>query len=79
MFFCLTKFILTICNFKDGVITASSFDIADSNVAAVSLDGNSLKIKGSAQGTVKASVKSSDGNTHEFVITVRKTAGNSWM
>lgn len=62
----------------DGV-TASSYEVVDSNIAAVVLEGNSLKVTGTAVGTTKASVTDSNGNTQEFVITVRKSSGNGWM
>ena len=64
--------------YKDGV-TASSYDVVDSNIAAVVLEGNSLKVTGTAVGTTKASVTDNNGNTQEFVITVRKSSGNGWM
>ena len=51
----------------------------DSSIAAVSLDNNQLKVKGTKVGTTKASVTNSDGKTQEFVITVRKATGNGWM
>lgn len=64
--------------FVDGV-SATTFDVANSTVAAVSLEGQKLVIKGTAEGRTTASVKSSDGKTHEFIITVRKAAGNGWL
>lgn len=66
--------------YNDGV-TAASFDVVDSNIAAVELEDNflSLKVSGTAVGTTKASVTDSNGNTQEFVITVRKSSGNGWM
>lgn len=64
--------------YKEGV-NAASFDIVDSNIAAVKLEGNSLEVKGTSVGTTKASVTDSNGDTQEFVITVRKTSGNGWM
>lgn len=60
-------------------VTATDFNVVDSNVAAVSLKDNKLTVKGTKVGMTKASVTSSDGNTQEFVITVRKTTGNGWM
>ena len=64
--------------YNDGV-TASSYEVVDSNIAAVVLEGNSLKVTGTAVGTTKASVTDNNGNTQEFVITVRKSSGNGWM
>lgn len=64
--------------YDDGV-TASGYDVVDSNIAAVSLEGNVLIVTGTAVGTTKASVTDSNGNTQEFVITVRNSAGNGWM
>ena len=60
-------------------VTATEFNVVDSSIAAVSLDNNQLKVKGTKVGTTKASVTSSDGKTQEFVITVRKATGNGWM
>lgn len=64
--------------YKEGV-SAVSFDIIDSSVSAVAIEGNLLKVKGTAVGTTKASVTDSEGNKQEFAITVRKTTGNGWM
>lgn len=64
--------------YNDGV-TASSYDVVDSNIAAVVLENNSIKVTGTAVGITKASVTDSNGNTQEFVITVRKSSGNGWM
>lgn len=60
-------------------VTATEFNVVDSSIAAVSLDNNQLKVKGTKVGTTKASVTNSDGKTQEFVITVRKATGNGWM
>lgn len=60
-------------------VTVTEFNVADSNIAAVSLEGNKLTVKGTKVGTTKASVTNSEGTTQEFVITVRKTTGNGWM
>lgn len=60
-------------------VTATTFDVTDSNIAAVALEGQKLVVKGTAEGRTTANVKSSDGKTHEFIITVRKTAGNGWL
>lgn len=60
-------------------VSATDFNVTDSNVAAVSLQNNKLTIKGTKVGMTKASVTSSDGKTQEFVITVRKTTGSGWM
>ena len=64
--------------FVEGV-TATSFDVTDSRIAAVSLDGQKLTVKGTAEGRTTASVTSSDGKTHAFIITVRQAAGNGWL
>lgn len=64
--------------YADGV-TATSFEVVDNSVAAVSLENNVLTVKGTAAGTAKASVTDSNGNTQEFVITVRDSAGSGWM
>lgn len=60
-------------------VSATDFNVTDSNVAAVSLQNNKLTIKGTKVGMTKAFVTSSDGKTQEFVITVRKTTGSGWM
>lgn len=64
--------------YKEGV-TATGTDIADSSVAAVAIEGNLLKVKGTAVGTTMASVTDSEGNTQEFAITVRAASANGWM
>lgn len=64
--------------FAEG-ITATTHDVTESSIAAVSLEGQKLVIKGTAEGRTTATVKSSDGKTHEFIITVRKSAGNGWL
>ena len=60
-------------------VTATEFNVVDSSIDDVSLNNNQLTVKGTKVGTTKASVTSSDGQTQEFVITVRKAIGNGWM
>lgn len=64
--------------FAEGV-SVSDYDVENSNVAAVSVEGNLLKIKGTRAGITNATVTSSDGKVHTYVITVRDNAGESWM
>lgn len=60
-------------------VTVTEFNVVDSSIAAVSLEGNKLTVKGTKVGVTKASVTNSEGATQEFVITVRKATGNGWM
>lgn len=54
--------------------------IADTAVATASMEGAKLTVRGLKAGTTKASITSSKGETHNFNITVRKTAnGNGWL
>lgn len=64
--------------FKEGV-TATDFDVIDSSIAAVELANNCLTVKGVKMGVTKASVEDSDGNKHDFTITVSLSTGNGWM
>lgn len=64
--------------FAEG-ITATTYDVTENSVASANLEGQELVIKGTAEGRTTAYVKSSDGKTHEFIITVRKSAGNGWL
>lgn len=64
--------------YNDGV-TATEYDVVDSNIAAVTLENNVLTVTGTAVGTTKASVTDSNGNKQEYIITVRKSTGSGWM
>ena len=61
--------------FLGGETLTYTVSIADTAVATASMEGAKLKA-----GTTKASITSSKGETHNFNITVRKTAnGNGWL
>lgn len=54
--------------------------IDDTSVATATMDGAKLLVKGLKIGVTKASVSASNGETHPFNITVRKSAsGNGWL
>ena len=66
--------------FLGGETLTYTVSIADTAVATASLEGAKLTVRGLKAGTTKASITSSKGETHNFNITVRKTAnGNGWL
>ena len=66
--------------FLGGETLTYTVSIADTAVATASMEGAKLTVKGLKAGTTRASITSSKGETHNFNITVRKTAnGNGWL
>lgn len=66
--------------FLGGETLTYTVSIADTAVATASMEGAKLTVRGLKAGTTKASITSSKGETHNFNITVRKTAnGNGWL
>lgn len=54
--------------------------VSDTSVASAVMNGRLLKVKGLKVGTTTASIQASNGVTHAFNITVRKSAnGNGWL
>lgn len=66
--------------FADGDSQTYSVTISDTSVAECSADGKNLVFKGLAAGQTDAVIKSSGGESFDFVITVREGAnGNGWL
>ena len=66
--------------FKGGESLTYTATVENSEIATVKVEGNKLVITGVKAGQTKASVKASNSETHEFVITVRKSAdANGWL
>ena len=66
--------------FVSGESLSYEVTIDDQSVASCEKSGSKLIFKGLKAGATKASVRASNGQTHEFNITVRSTAnGNGWL
>ena len=66
--------------FLGGETLTYTVSIADTAVATASMEGAKLTVRGLKAGTTRASITSSKGETHNFNITVRKSAnGNGWL
>ena len=66
--------------FKNGDTLTYTVQIADAAIAAASMEGPKLKVKGLATGATGATISASDGTVQSFVITVRKGANdNGWL
>ncbi|MBE6208435.1 MAG: peptidase S8 [Rikenellaceae bacterium] len=66
--------------FKNGGQLTYQVTIADSSVAACRMANGILYFQGLAAGSTKASIHTSNGQSQEFVITVRRAAGgNGWL
>lgn len=66
--------------FVSGETLSYDVIISDQSVATCEKQGSKLLFKGLKQGSTKASVKASNGQMHEFNITVRSSAnGNGWL
>ena len=66
--------------FKDGDNKTYTVTIDNTSVASCESKGNRLVFKGLAAGQTSASVKSSDGTSQNFTVTVRNTANsNGWL
>lgn len=66
--------------FVGGEKLSFEITIADGAVASCEKQGAKFVFKGLKSGATKASVKASNGETHEFVITVREGAtDNGWL
>lgn len=66
--------------FEGGDNLSFEVTITDGTVASCQKQGEKYIFKGLKSGSTKASVKASNGETHDFVITVRKGAtDNGWL
>jgi hypothetical protein len=66
--------------FVDGENLTYEISIADGSVATYQENGAKIVFKGLKVGSTKASVTASNGETHNFIITVRDGAnGNGWL
>lgn len=66
--------------FVNGQTLTYQIQISDQSIATGAINGSKATFKGLKQGVTKATIKSSAGETHSFVITVRKNANdNGWM
>lgn len=66
--------------FENGETLTYQITIADSSIASQQQKGEKVIFKGLKSGSTKASVKASNGETHDFTITVREGAtDNGWL
>ena len=66
--------------FIDGEKLSFTVTVADTSVATAEIDKGKMIVKGLVAGQTSATIKTSDGNVNDFVITVRKgAAGNGWL
>lgn len=66
--------------FEGGDNLSFEVTITDGSIASCQKQGEKYIFKGLKSGSTKASVKASNGETHDFVITVRKGAtDNGWL
>ena len=66
--------------FKDGEKLSFEVTIADATVASCQKQGAKMIFKGLKNGSTQASVKASNGEIHNFIITVREGAGDKgWL
>ena len=63
--------------FVDGESLTYTVTVADTNVATCKKEGANLVFSGLCVGSTKATIKASNGEEQEFVITVRKS--NGWL
>ena len=66
--------------FANGSKLTFTVEISGTEIASCSVSGKNLVFKGHKEGQTPAIVKSSDGNSFDFIITVRRGAeGNGWL
>jgi hypothetical protein len=66
--------------FEGGDKLSYEISIANGSVASFEKQGAKVIFKGLKSGSTKASVKASNGETHDFTITVREGAtDNGWL
>jgi hypothetical protein len=66
--------------FIGGETMTYSVEIADPNIASCNADGSRLIFKGLTSGATTASITASNGTTHNFTITVRRSASSDgWL
>ena len=65
--------------FKNGG-NSYTVTIADTEIASCTADGSKLVFQGKKAGQTSASIKSANGESFNFTITVRNSAnGNGWL
>ena len=66
--------------FENGASQTYTVNISDGSVASCNADGKNLVFKGLKEGQTSATVKASNGESFDFIITVRMgAAGNGWL
>lgn len=66
--------------FADGESLTYTVDIVDTSVASCTAVGPKLRFTGLKEGTTMVSIRTSNGTTQAFCITVRRNAsGNGWL
>lgn len=66
--------------FKNGDSLTYTVTVSDNSVATCDASGKTLVFKGLKEGQTSAVIKASDGQTFDFIITVRQGAnGNGWL
>ncbi len=66
--------------FLEGEQLTYTVSVADPSVASVSIEEGKLIVSGTKVGSTAAAITASNGQTHDFTITVRKNAnGNGWL
>ena len=66
--------------FENGVSLTYTVNISDNSVASCKAEGKTLVFKGLKEGQTSADVKASNGESFDFIITVRKGAAeNGWL
>ena len=71
---------LNLASYFEGVNLVYTCSVADANVAAVSVEGTTLTVKGLATGSTTLTVTGADGKSQTATIMVRKNASDKgWM
>lgn len=66
--------------FKNNSSLAYTCSVNDNSVAAVSMDGKTITVKGTKVGSTKVTVSATNGDVQTFIVTVRNVAGsNGWL
>ena len=65
--------------FEQGQTLTYEVSIADSSIASMRTHLQTLYFQGLKEGTTQATITASNGVKQEFVITVRRGAGNGWL
>ena len=65
--------------FQNGENLSYSIEIDKKGIADAKLEGSQLIFYGLAQGQTKAKISAGDGQSFDFVITVRENSGQGWL